>query len=257
MKKLLLTFALGLVTTTLSFAQENKNQNIEATYVCEMKLDLEETMKQIPQAYRSQVEGMLKAEIDAGIFMNYFLNSNGKTSTFKLEQKISNSQSAGGMIVQQMTAMDKNPYYKDLTTTPISYYKEIDMGVKQYLIKDAPKFNWKITREKAEIAGYKVTKAEGVMMDSIKVDAWYAPEITFKDGPQNLGGLPGLIVKAEYEVNNAKMIFTLKDLKISDKELKINLPTKGTVVTEAQFMEEMKKLQEQYKEMMGSGVDTQ
>ena len=53
------------------------------------------------------------------------------------------------------------------------------------------------------------------------------------------------------------MIFTLKDLKISDKELKINLPTKGTVVTEAQFMEEMKKLQEQYKEMMGSGVDTQ
>ena len=72
-----------------------------------------------------------------------------------------------------------------------------------------------------------------------------------------MGGLPGLIVKAEYEVNNAKMIFTLKDLKISDKELKINLPTKGTVVTEAQFMEEMKKLQEQYKEMMGSGVDTQ
>ncbi|MBS7333284.1 MAG: GLPGLI family protein [Weeksellaceae bacterium] len=257
MKKLLFSFALGLLTTSFSFAQENKTQNIEATYVCEMKLDLDATLKQVPQAYRSQVEEMLKAEINAGIFMNYFLNSNGKQSSFKLEEKISNSQSAGGMIVQQITAMDKFPYYKDLTTTPATYYKEIDMGVKQYLMKDSPNYNWKITREKAEIAGYKVTKAEGVMMDSVKVNAWYAPEIAIKDGPQSISGLPGLIIKAEYEVNNAKMIFTLKELKISDKELKVSLPTKGKVVTEKEFMEEMKKLQEQYKEMMGSGVDTQ
>jgi len=257
MKKLLCTFALGLITTTLSFAQENNSQNIEATYVCEMQLDLEETLKQIPQSSRSQVESMLKPEIEAGIFVNYFLKSNGNASTFKLEQKVSNSQGAGGLIVQQITAMDSNPYYKDLSTTPISYYKEMDLGAKQYLIKDAPNFNWKITREKAEVAGYKVTKAEGVMMDSIKVNAWYAPEITIKDGPQNLGGLPGLIVKAEYEVNNAKMIFTLKEIKISDKELKINLPTKGTVVSEKEFMVEVKKLQDQYKEMMSSGVDTQ
>ncbi|QTV04545.1 GLPGLI family protein [Faecalibacter bovis] len=257
MKKLLFSFALGFLTTSFSFAQENKTQNIEATYVCEMKLDLDATLKQVPQAYRSQVEEMLKAEINAGIFMNYFLNSNGKQSSFKLEEKISNSQSAGGMIVQQITAMDKFPYYKDLTTTPATYYKEIDMGVKQYLMKDSPNYNWKITREKAEIAGYKVTKAEGVMMDSVKVNAWYAPEIAIKDGPQSISGLPGLIIKAEYEVNNAKMIFTLKELKISDKELKVSLPTKGKVVTEKEFMEEMKKLQEQYKEMMGSGVDTQ
>lgn len=250
MKKFLLTFALGLAS--FSFAQEN----IEATYVSEMKLDYEATMKTIPQQYRSQVAEVLKAEIAAGIFMDYQLKSNGKMSSFKLEEKIANSQSQGGMIAQQMAAMDSKPYYKDFSTTPITYFKEVDAGAKQYLIKEAPNFNWKLTREKAEVSGYKVNKAEGVMMDSIKVTAWYAPEITVKDGPQTLSGLPGLIIKAEYEANNAKVIFTLKDLKILDKELKITLPSKGIVVTEKQFMEEMIKLQEQFKEMMGGGVDT-
>ena len=258
MKKLLLTFALGLVTTTLSVAQENKTQNIEATYVCEMKLDYEETIKQVPQAYRSQVAEMLKAEIANGIFINYNLKNNGKQSAFQIEEKVANSQNQSGMIVQQMMAFDNKPTYKDFTSTPPSYYKEVDMGVKQFLIKDAiPDYKWKITRDKAEIAGYKVTKAEGVMMDSIKVTAWYAPDIAIKDGPYSFAGLPGLIVKADFEMNNANMIFTLKDLKISDKEINLTLPTKGKVMTQDEFMVEMKKLQEQYKEMMGGGVDTQ
>lgn len=256
MKKLLFTFVLGLVTTTFSFAQEKSIQNIEATYISEMKLDYEQTIKNIPQQYRSQVADALKAEIDAGIFMTYHLKSNGKYSSFKLEEKVNNAQNSSGMIAQQMAAMDSKPYYKDLSNSPITYFKEVDMGVKQYLIKEAPNFKWSTTREKGEIAGYKVTKAEGVMMDSIKVTAWYAPEVTVKDGPQTFSGLPGLIVKAEYEANNAKIIITLKELKILDKELKINLPSKGVVVTEKEFMQEMIKLQEQYKEMMGSGVDT-
>ena len=252
MKKTFLSFVLGLVTTTLSIAQNN----IEATYINEVKLDYEETMKSIPQQFRSQVADALKAEIEAGIFMTYHLKSNGKHSSFNLEQKVNNSQSSGGFIAQQMAAMDSKPYYKDLMSTPPTYYKEVDMGAKKYLIKESPNFNWKITREKSEIAGFKVTKAEGVMMDSIKVTAWYAPEVIVKDGPQTLSGLPGLIIKAEYEANNAKMIFTLKELKILDKELTVTLPTKGTVVTEKEFMVEVQKLQEQIKEMMSGGVDT-
>ena len=250
----LLTLVLGLVTTTLSLAQNN----IEATYINEVKLDYEQTIKTVPQQFRSQVAEAIKGEIEAGIFLTYHLKSNGKYSSFNLEQKINNSQSSGGFIAHQMSAMDSKPYYKDLLTTPPTYYKEVDlMGTKQFLIKESPNFNWKLTREKSEIAGYKVTKAEGVMMDSIKVTAWYAPEILVKDGPQTLSGLPGLIVKAEYESNGAKMIFTLKELKISDKELKVNLPTKGVLVTEKEFMLEAIKFQEKIKEMMSGGVDTE
>ena len=253
MKKLFLSLVLGLVTTTFSIAQNN----IEATYVCELKIDYEQTIQQVPQAYRSQVADMLKAEIDNGVFINYFLRNNGKLSEFKIEEKIANSQSQSGMIAQQMLQFDNKPTYKDFSVDPNMYYKEMDLMGKIYLIKDqVPDNKWKITREKSEIAGYKVTKAEGVMMDSIQVTAWYAPEIAIKDGPSTLAGLPGLIVKAEFEMNHTKMIYTLKDIKISDKELKMALPTKGNVVTQDQFMAEIKKLQDQYKDMMGSGVDT-
>ena len=178
-------------------------------------------------------------------------------STFVLEQKVGNAQTQGGMIAQQMAAFDNKPTYKDFTATPATYYKEVDLGSKQYLIKDAiPDYKWKISREKTEIAGYQATKAEGVMMDSIKVVAWYAPSIPVKDGPTSLAGLPGLIVKAEFEANGATMIYTLKELNISDKELKVTLPNKGEVVTQDGFMKAMKELQEKYKEMMSSGVDT-
>ncbi len=257
MRKAILTFALGIITTTISIAQDNKTQNIDATYVCEIKVDYEQTMKEIPSQYKSQFGPMLKAEIDAGIFMTYFYKYNGKQSTFTLEQKVNNGQGGLGFIAQQMAAMDNKPTYKDFTVTPNLYYKEVDMGVKQYLIKDQiPDYKWKISREKTDIAGYKATKAEGVMMDSIPVTAWYAPEIPIKDGPTSLAGLPGLIIKAEFEMNGAKLIYTLKDLKISEKELKIALPTKGEVVTQDQFMKIVMDIQKKMQEQMNGGLDT-
>lgn len=257
MRKAILTFALGIITTTISIAQDNKTQNIDATYVCEIKVDYEQTMKEIPSQYKSQFGPMLKAEIDAGIFMTYFYKYNGKQSTFTLEQKVNNGQGGLGFIAQQITAMDNKPTYKDFTATPNMYYKEVDFGVKQYLIKDQiPDYKWKISREKTDIAGYKATKAEGVMMDSIPVTAWYAPEIPIKDGPTSLAGLPGLIIKAEFEMNGAKLIYTLKDLKISEKELKIALPTKGEVVTQDQFMKIVMDIQKKMQEQMNGGLDT-
>lgn len=257
MKKAILTFALGILTTTVSIAQDNKAQNIDATYVMEVKMDYDQTMKTIPEPYRAQVGPMLKAEIDGGIFMTYFFKSNSKNSTFTLEEKVNNGQGGLGIIAQQMAAMDNKPTYKDFTVTPHLYYKEVDMGVKQYLIKDQiPDYKWKISREKTDIAGYQATKAEGVMMDSIPVTAWYAPAIPIKDGPTSLAGLPGLIIKAEFEMNGAKMIYTLKDLKISDKDLKIALPTKGEVVTQDEFMKVVLEIQKKAQELMGGGVDT-
>ncbi|MFV0159248.1 GLPGLI family protein [Empedobacter falsenii] len=257
MKKAIFTFALGILTTTVSIAQDNKAQNIDATYVMEVKMDYDQTMKTIPEAYRAQFGPMLKAEIDGGIFMTYFFKSNSKNSTFTLEEKVNNGQGGLGIIAQQMAAMDNKPTYKDFTVTPNLYYKEVDMGVKQYLIKDQiPDYKWKISREKTDIAGYQATKAEGVMMDSIPVTAWYAPAIPIKDGPTSLAGLPGLIIKAEFEMNGAKMIYTLKDLKISDKDLKIALPTKGEVVTQDEFMKVVLEIQKKAQELMGGGVDT-
>jgi len=257
MRKTILTFTLGILTATFSFAQEKKVQNIEATFVTEMKIDYDKMMEQIPQQVRAQVGPMFKAEIDAGIFMNYFFKNNGKMSTYTLEQKVGNAQSQGGMLAQQIASFDNKPTYKDFSANPPMSYKEVDMMGKSFLIKDKVQdYKWKISREKTEIAGYQATKAEGVMMDSIPVTAWFAPAIPVKDGPTGLGGLPGFIVKAEFNMNNTDMIVTLKELNISDKDLKITLPTKGQVVTTEEFMKVVTDMQKKFQEMSNSGVDT-
>lgn len=256
MKKIL-AFTFGIITTVFSYAQTDISQNIEATYICDVIVDYDQIIKTVPSQFRSQVAEPIKAEIANGISMNYFLKNNGKYSSFQIEEKISNSQNQFGIMEQQIRASESKPYYKDFTVTPAIYLKESDLGVKKFLIKDQiPDYKWKITREKADIAGYKATKAEGVMMDSIPVIAWYASDIPVKDGPANISGLPGLIVKAQLETSGIKFIYTLKDLKISEKEIKLSIPTKGSIVTQDQFMAEVKKNQEQFKEMMGSGVDT-
>ncbi len=252
MKKTIFAFGLGILTSITAFAQPAK-QNIKADYVAEIILDYDQIIKNIPEQWRSSVAAPLKAEIAKGIFMNYFLESNGKMSSFTMEQKLNNSQDAAGIIIQQMTAMEKYPMYKDYSTA--TFYKEVDAG-KKYLIKDEiPDFKWKMTREKMDIAGYSANKAEGVMMDSIHVTAWYAPSLPYKDGPNYLSGLPGLIVKAEMETGGFKTIYTLKSLNVLEKELKISLPTKGQVVTNKEFMDDMIALQNKMKEMTSGGVD--
>jgi len=94
------------------------------------------------------------------------------------------------------------------------------------------------------------------MNDSIQVTAWYSPKLNFKDGPDRLWGLPGLILKAEFTANDAEMIITAVNVVVKDEELKIQRPAKGKTLTNKEFMDEMQKLQEQYKEMYGGGVDS-
>lgn len=242
--------------TVIAFSQEKNITNIEATYTMEMKIDYEEALQSIPQSIRSQYGPVLKSEINEGIFVTYFLKSNSKQSTFTLEQKINNGQGDFGLIKSRISMTDNKPTYKDFTVTPNIYYKEIDFGTKQVLIKDTiPDFKWKISREKADILGHKATKAEGVITDSIPVTVWYNPQIPIKDGPYNLAGLPGLIIKAELELYGTKIIYTLKDLKILEKDFTITLPTKGEVMSGKEYSKFIKDFQKKMQEQFNEGVD--
>lgn len=250
MRNLLLTISMFFSFT--AFAQE-KAQYMEIDYRMELKLDAEEVMKNVPAAWKAQVEGPLREEIKKGIFMDYKLKTNGSESEYKLQEKINNDQTPAGLILQQVTAMDKEALYKNIVEK--FYLKPINAG-KSYLIKDDLKdYKWKITKESVEIAGFPTYKASGIMNDSIAVVAWYTPKINLKDGPDRIWGLPGLILKAEFEMNGTDVIIDAVKVAVKEEEIKITKPTKGEILTDAQFMEEMKALQEKYKEMYGGGVD--
>lgn len=53
---------------------------------------------------------------------------------------------------------------------------------------------WRITNEYRNIAGYNCRRANGIVMDSIYVVAFYTDEISISGGPSVFNGLPGTIL---------------------------------------------------------------
>ncbi len=248
MKKLIFTFCLT-VFATLSHAQAKK-ENIKVVYNTDFIIDYEKIKDNIPATYRDIVKG----EIDRGISINFELESNGKMSIFKPEIKVNNNQGQMGILVQEIMKAEANPQFKDYEKN--EFYNQKELGGKTFLVKDQIyDYKWKITKEKADIAGYKATKAIGTDEEGKEVIAWYATSLPYKDGPYRYANLPGLIVKAEMTTDEFKTVFTMKEITILDKEIVVNLPTKGKVVSDKEFMAEVKALQEKYKEM-SQGVDT-
>ncbi len=65
----------------------------------------------------------------------------------------------------------------------------------EYFIKDSlPKYDWKITNELRDIAGFECKKAITKICDSVVVVAFYTDQIMVKGGPESFNGLPGMIL---------------------------------------------------------------
>lgn len=250
MKKLFILSA--LIISTLAFSQEKK-QFLEIDYQLEMVMDFDQIISNVPSEYRAMVEEPLRQELNRGIFIDYQLKTNGTESEYKMQAKINNDQSAAGMILSQISAMDKEPLYKDIDQQ--YFLKPYNVG-RAYLVKDSlADFQWKITREKEQIAGFDTYKATGVMNDSIAITAWYTPKINIKDGPDRVWGLPGLILKTEFEMMGSTMIITAKNVAVKEEKIKIDKPSRGKVLTEKEFYEEMMAMQEKMKEMYSESVE--
>jgi len=246
MKQLLVTFI--LIGSHYSDAQSSK-ENIRAIYTTEFILN-NDIIDQLPAAYKE----MAKTEIAKGIFVDFELESDGEMSSFKPEIKLNNSQNNDGFIYQQIVASEANPLYKDYNKN--EFYNVREFGGKTFLIKDQlTNYNWKLTREKSIINGYNVTKATGTDDEFQNLVVWYSNELKYKDGPYRFANLPGLIVKAEFNTSEFKTIFILKEIQILDKPIQISLPTKGKIVSDKQFTEEVDELTKKFKEA-NQGVDT-
>lgn len=83
--------------------------------------------------------------------------------------------------------------YKDLANQVFIQRKNI--FEKEYTIKDSLiHYDWKITGEVRNIAGFECKKAITRICDSVVVVAFYTDEILSPSGPLNFQGLPGMIL---------------------------------------------------------------
>lgn len=245
-------FAVALSLFSLSLFAQESTQFLEVDYVMEVKLDAEKVLETIPASIKHQVEGPIRQEIKQGIFVDYKLQTNSTESIFQLRQKLDNSQGQLGIIYSQIAEGDKEPLYKNINEG--YYMKSFNIG-KVFLVKDTLSgLDWKISKEKEIIAGYETYKAIGKLQDTIQISAWYAPKLNIKDGPAKFWGLPGLILKAEFEIAGMHHIITAKNIQVKDN-LEIKKPAIGKTVTEKEFEAEVKAIQEKYQEIMSGEVD--
>ena len=89
---------------------------------------------------------------------------------------------------------NENEVFMDFRTNTVTAKKPI--FEQTFLIQDSMrKMKWKISEEFKTIANYKCRKAVTRICDSVYVVAFYTDDIPVSAGPEQFGGLPGMILQ--------------------------------------------------------------
>lgn len=111
---------------------------------------------------------------------------------------------------------------------------EKDLLGSKYLINDSSqKIIWKITNETREIAGYICRRANGLILDSVYVVAFFTPQIPVPAGPESFASLPGMILGVALPHEHVTWFATKVDY-LQDSFI-IQPPKSGKKVSAAQF----------------------
>ena len=183
----------------------------------------------------------MEAQLDD---LNYSLRLKGNESLWFLHNKESYSMAHMGKAL----GGDHSYFFDDLSKN----YIEQRLFLDNYFIvnKKQKDFKWELFKETKEILGYTCYKAVSKEVKLINgkektfnTIAWYAPALKYQVGPQDFGGLDGLIL----ELVDKKRKYYCTEILSPDKMPMFILekPTKGKVVTEEEFLIEMNKLAEE------------
>jgi GLPGLI family protein len=118
----------------------------------------------------------------------YELKFNESRSVYKLEKENTDNKYMWGS-----KPNETDNVINELASQLVSIQREIFENT--YMIKDSLRnFEWKITQETREIAGFECKKAVTKICDSVVVVAFYTDQIPVSAGPESMGGLPGMIM---------------------------------------------------------------
>ncbi|MDR0228740.1 MAG: GLPGLI family protein [Flavobacteriaceae bacterium] len=161
--------------------------------------------------------------------ISLFQEDNSKTLA-KIKKEMGNQED-----LLSLDLSKKLFYYKNFNNN------ELISLLGEYQVKDSLiNWNWKITEEVKDVAGYKCRKAVSSYQGYSFV-AWYTEDIPINAGPEIYDGLPGLILQAY----NLGYEYVASNILISDKVINIAYPkiSDKTYTFLAAQEELMKKLQ--------------
>jgi len=225
----------------LTFYVMNAQENLKIEYEFRNEFDYQ-------NASDAKSRDMYKNSNDNRLYFE-LITSNDE-STFNKIDRVDNSQNKSGMSISFVSGPG-GFFYKNLKDN--NSLSEINFNGKNLLISDSiPQYKWILKKENSKILGFDVKKAILQESENTFVEAWYAPKLNYKNGPTNYGGLPGVILKIilnNKEGNQLnKQIYVATKVEVSDK-FKINKPTKGKQISQADFEEMVEEENRKFNEM--------
>lgn len=137
----------------------------------------------------------------------------------------------GNRMVFRMNA-GSSETYKNYNTATIMELREL--GPKKYIIEDTlQKLAWKLSDDTLTLKGYHCKKAIGKSRQGDNVVAWYAEEIASPSGPEQFGGLPGLIL--QLDIADGWMLFTALDIQAGAGKQVVKIPSGAKKITRQEF----------------------
>jgi GLPGLI family protein len=141
----------------------------------------------------------------------------------------------------------QNELYRDLKAGTSINSQEF-FGKKFLINGETTDLKWKMTGQTKQVGDYFCQKA--TFQDSMQnIVVWFSPMIPVTAGPNNYGGLPGMILYVN--INDGERIITA--VEINQKEITagtIEKPTEGKEITKEEFEkireEKMKEMQEEF-----------
>ena len=266
MKLLMLkTFMFSCLISGSMFAQDFSGR---ATYKTHRKSSFE--LDSTTMAANPGIQEQMEAQMRKMFQKTFTLDFTKSESMYKEEQELDapkGPSANGGVMVMVMGGDGSSDIlYKNISQNRMAHKTEL-MG-KVFLIKDnLVAYDWELTGETKNIGIYTCYKAvyereeESIEINMIDGEvkeekvtkkttlvAWYTTDVPVSNGPNNYGGLPGLIL----EVNDGDLTIVCSELVLNPKKVKeIIEPVKGKIVARKKFediaKEKTKEMMDRYK----------
>ena len=262
---MLKTFMFSCLISGSMFAQDFSGR---ATYKTHRKSSFELDSTTI--AANPGIQEQMEAQMRKMFQKTFTLDFTKSESMYKEEQELDapKGPSANGGVMVMMMGGDGSSdiLYKNISQNRMAHKTEL-MG-KVFLIKDnLVAYDWELTGETKNIGIYTCYKAvyereeESIEINMIDGEvkeekvtkkttlvAWYTTDVPVSNGPNNYGGLPGLIL----EVNDGDLTIVCSELVLNPKKVKeIIEPVKGKIVARKKFediaKEKTKEMMDRYK----------
>lgn len=255
MKKIILTFSMGLLLQVVHAQQQQGRVLYERTVQMQMRMmgiaasgnanASADAATLLPTSHKEQLEVL-------------FGNNQSLCRTKEEDRPEEFSSREGGMEAHFMIADASDVTYHNFATAQVIEQREF--GTKNYIIADSiHKLNWKLTGKTSTILNYSCQEAvaqrigkrsqtnmvdgqlkQEEVADTFNIIAWFTPAIPVPAGPEYQGQLPGLILGIN--INDGRIVYTATEVSAQIDVAAIKAPSKGKKVTTEEFNKERDKM---------------